>query len=352
MPQRLALVGDHVCRWLKYDLSPLGADQVRFKTRYASGKYGTFAGVVDGTSFAGRRFDEGMRLFVEGDQPLCPPPSEKTPHGFGTAATGVVTEVGSAVTRWKAGDEIVAMSSDIREINTVGQHDVYAADGLDAVQSLCAEPAYVAFHAIRESSVRYGDAVVVVGLGALGLIAVRMARESGAQHVTAIDLSAGRRAMAKQYGADLVLDPRQGDAALAVHKALGGAGADVAIEISGSYTALETAIRCVRVAGTVCSAGFYQGDARGLWLGREWHHNRLEMVVPHGCGWGHPPRDFPRWDTRRAYEAIFTQMRRGQLDLPGLINPVVSPENATDLFRLCRDTPDKVIKFAVDFTGK
>ncbi len=136
---------------------------------------------------------------------------------------------------------------------------------------------------------------------------------------------------------------------MAIHKALGGQGADVAIEISGSYAALESATRCVRVAGTVCSAGFYRGEAKGLWLGREWHHNRLNMIVPHGCGWGHPPRDFPRGTPAALYEAIFSQMRRGQLDLPGLINPVVCPGEATDLFRLCRDEPDRVVKFAVEF---
>ena len=231
----------------------------------------------------------------------------------------------------------------------MGQEWIFPAGDLDPCQAMCAEPAYVSFHAIRESNIRYGDTVAIVGLGALGLIAVRMAKEAGAERVFAMDLSPGRRELAKRFGADLVLDPRQGDVAVAVHEALGGSGVDVAIEISGSYAALETAIRCVRLTGTVCSAGFYRGEAKGLWLGREWHHNRLNMLVPHGCSWGHPPRDFPRWDTRRAYEAIFSQMRRGRLDLQGLINPVVDPDHATELFRLCRDEPDRVIKFAVKF---
>jgi hypothetical protein len=73
------------------------------------------------------------------------------------------------------------------------------------------------------------------------------------------------------------------------------------------------------------------------------------MVVPHGCGWGHPPRDYPRWDERRAYECILAQMRAGRLELPGLIDPVASRDEATDLFRLCRDEPDRVVKFAVRF---
>lgn len=350
MPKRLALVGDHVCKWINYDEKELGPDQVRFKTEIASGKYGTWAAISEGSTFAGRKFEHEMRLFVDGDTPLCPPPSEERPITFGTAAVGVVTAVGTNVKKHKVGDRVLGINADIRESNTLGQEWIFPLnDGLDPLVALCAEPAYVSFHAVREANVRFGDTVAIVGLGALGLIAVQMARQSGAERIFAMDLSAGRRALARQFGADVVLDPRDGDAALKVHQMLGGPGVDIAIEISGSHAALETAIRCTRVAGVVCAAGFYRGDGKGLWLGREFHHNRLEMVVPHGCGWGHPPRDYPRWDTRRAYEAILSQMRRGQLNVQGLINPVACPAEATDLFRLCRDEPDRVIKFAVKF---
>lgn len=350
MPKRLALVGDHVCKWINYDEKEVGPDQVRFKTEVASGKYGTWAAISEGSSFAGRTFEHDMRLFVEGNNPLCPPPSEDRPITFGTAAVGVVTAVGTNVKKYKVGDRVLGINGDIRESNTLGQEWIFpAGDGLDPLAALCAEPAYVSFHSVREANIRFGDTVAIVGLGALGLIAVQMARQSGAERIFAMDLSAGRRELAKKFGADVVMDPRDGDVALKIHQMLGGPGVDVAIEISGNYAALETAIRCVRVGGVICAAGFYRGDGKGLWLGREFHHNRLEMVVPHGCGWGHPPRDYPRWDTRRAYEAILSQMRRGQLNVQGLINPVACPNEAADLFRLCRDEPDRVVKFAVKF---
>jgi threonine dehydrogenase-like Zn-dependent dehydrogenase len=103
------------------------------------------------------------------------------------------------------------------------------------------------------------------------------------------------------------------------------------------------------VGGTVCSAGFYQGESKGLWLGREWHHNRINVVVPHGCGWGHPPRDYPRWTDQRAYDAIASLMQQGKLTAPGIIKPIVSLSEAGDIFRLIKDEPDQVIKYAVRF---
>jgi threonine dehydrogenase-like Zn-dependent dehydrogenase len=349
MPERLALVGDHKCAWISFEEKPLGADQIRFRTEMASGKYGTWAAIMEGSSFADREFDHEMRIFKEGNKPLCAPASPTNPLAFGTAAIGVVTDIGANVKNFKPGDRVIAIPSDIRESNTVNQTSAWLLGDLDPTLALCAEPAYVSFHSVREANLRYGDSVAILGLGALGLIAVRMAKESGAERVFALDIVAGRRELAKKYGADVVMDPREGDVALEIHKQTGGAGVDVAIEISGSYAALETAIRCVRVTGTVCSAGFYRGDAKGLWLGREWHHNRLSMVVPHGCGWGHPPRDYPRWDAHRAYDAILSQMRRGRLNLDGLVNPVADRDQALDLFRMCRDEPDRIVKFAVKF---
>ena len=128
----------------------------------------------------------------------------------------------------------------------------------------------------------------------------------------------------------------------------GGQGVDIAIELTGAYAGLNTAITCARVGGLVCSAGFYQGEAQDLYLGREYHHNRLTMIVPHGCGWGHEARDYPYWDERRAYDTIAAMMRRGQLDASGIINKVYSLSGAVNVYQDILSSPDEIIKFAVD----
>jgi threonine dehydrogenase-like Zn-dependent dehydrogenase len=286
-----------------------------------------------------------MRLFV----PAQPKPAKpKAPGNAGTTGVGTIVEVGPEVRRWKVGDRVFGFM-DVRETNVCREDGIWALGDVDPELALCLEPAYVAFHCVREAQVRYGDKVVVIGLGALGLLSIRMALAGGAETVIAIDPLPSRREWALANGADYAIDPFQGDAAIELHELLGGPGVDVAIELAGSYQALNTAVRCVRVAGTVCSAGFYQGESDGLWLGREWHHNRISVVVPHGCGWGHPPRDYPRWDRERANECIVSMMRKGKLTAPGLIRPMVSFEEGPKLFDLIRDEPDKVIKYGVRF---
>lgn len=349
MPRRLAITGPFQAEYLDYDEPPLGATDVRVKTSLASGKIGTTTAMFDSRAFAGQRFDPDMRIFLpDVSGTVTHGPTPQNPWNMGTTGVGVITEVGADVTHFEPGARVFGLM-DVRETNTVDQSKVYALGELDPMQALCIEPAYVAFHCVRESNVRYGDSVVVVGLGALGLLAVRMARESGAAVVIAVDLLESRRRLAVTYGADYAIDPRDGDAALSVHQLTDGKGADVAIELVGVYPALETAVRSVRVAGTVCSAGFYQGEAHGIYFGREWHHNRLTMIVPHGCGWGHPPRDYPRWDAGRAYDTIAHMMHRGRLNVPGLVNHTVPFSDAGQIFDTMKNQPDKIIKYAVSF---
>jgi threonine dehydrogenase-like Zn-dependent dehydrogenase len=331
---------------LEYQDPPLQAHQVLVKTEIASGKHGTTLAGFEGANFRGQNFDQEMRLFIEAGEPSQPKPF--APHGTGTTGVGVVADIGPEVTRWKVGDRVFGLM-DVRETNIRHEDRLWELGDLDPCLALCIEPAYVAFHSIRESKVRFGDTVAVVGLGALGLLAVRMAVQGGAEKVFAVDPLPSRRKWAEQNGADYVLDPVEKDAALEIHRLNGGSGVDVAIEISGVYPALYTAVRCARVGGTVCSAGFYQGEAHGMWLGREWHHNRLTIVVPHGCGWGHQPRDYPGWDGQRAYDCIVSMMRKGKLTAPGLIHPIVPIEEGPEIFRLIEHEPDKVIKFAVRF---
>jgi threonine dehydrogenase-like Zn-dependent dehydrogenase len=350
MPRRLAITAPHVVEVLDYEDPPLKANQVLVRTEIASGKHGTTMAMFDALNFRGQRFDQEMRVFVKatpGDESVRVA-GPHTPRRTGTAGVGVVTDVGLEVEQWKVGDRVFG-PMDVRETNVCEQDRLWNAGGIDPELALCIEPAYVSFHCIRESNVRFGDTVAIMGLGAIGLLALRMARQAGAERVFAVDLLSNRRGWAAQHGADHALDPADGDAAVRIHELTNGRGVDVAIETAGAYAALHTAIRSTRVCGTVCSAGFYQGEANGLWLGREWHHNRLNIVVPQGCGWGHVPRDYPGWDEKRAYDTIVSMMRQGHLSAPGLVQPIVSLDEGPEVFRMIEQEPKRVIKFAVRF---
>ena len=296
MPRRLAITGLYEASLLEYADPPLAADEVLVRTEYASGKHGTTFGMFDARSFAGMRFDAERHLFVadaSADYRRAPTPDR--PWNSGASGVGVVEAVGAAVTRFQAGERVFG-AMDIRQTSIRHQDELWHLGDLDPLVALCIEPAYVALHCVRESNLRYGDRVAVIGLGALGLLAASMAASAGAETLIVVDPLPKRRALAEQFGADASIDASADDVGLRLRELSGGSGVDIAIELSGSYAGLSAAIRGARVGGLICSAGFYQGAAQNLHLGREWHHNRLTMLVPHGCGWGHHPRDYPHWD--------------------------------------------------------
>lgn len=329
----------------EFTLPELGQREVAVQTEVASGKHGTMTALLGGKNFNGQRFDESMRMFTTDERSDRAP---ATPWVLGTTGVGVVTRVGAGVTCYKPGDRVCGLMKVASE-NICDESTVWSLGDAEPLDALCIEPAYVSIHAIRESHVRFGDTVAVFGLGAIGLIAVQLAHKSGAGKVIAVDPLENRRAWALSHGADAAVDPDSEDAAYRTHELTGGHGVDVAIESSGSYPALEGALKSTRMRGTVCAAGFYQGEAKSLWLGREFHHNRLNMIAPHGCGWGHEPRDYPRWDQSRAYGTIVEMIQKKRVDFSGLIDPLVGPEEMPRVVRQIYEAPGTVIKYGVRF---
>lgn len=80
-------------------------------------------------------------------------------------------------------------------------------DGLDADAAALTEPMAVALHAVRRGEVGARDVAVVIGCGPIGLAVIAMLKATGVRHVIASDFSPGRRALAEQVGADVVVDP-------------------------------------------------------------------------------------------------------------------------------------------------
>ncbi len=83
-------------------------------------------------------------------------------------------------------------------------------NGLDVETAALTEPMAVAWHAVRRSRVRKRETAVVIGCGPIGLAVILMLKARGVRTVVASDFSPGRRALAEQCGADVVIDPGEG----------------------------------------------------------------------------------------------------------------------------------------------
>lgn len=111
--------------------------------------------------------------------------------------------------------------------------------------------------AVLRGGAKLGDAVVVQGVGPIGLCCIAAAKEAGAGPIIATGLQADgyRLQLAREFGADVVVDVEAEDAVQRVRDATGGDMADVVVDVTGSGAAVRTSLKLVRPLGTVVSAG-------------------------------------------------------------------------------------------------
>ena len=123
-------------------------------------------------------------------------------------------------------------------------------DGVGAMM----EPLAVALHAVQRAGAVSGKTALVTGGGQIGLLALLVARAFGATPVALSDVVAARRQVARDMGAEAVLDPTAPNLAEQV-QALTGDGFDVVIEASGAPPALRQAFDLVRPGGVIVQVG-------------------------------------------------------------------------------------------------
>ncbi len=111
-----------------------------------------------------------------------------------------------------------------------------------------------AVHWVRAAGqVALGDAVVIMGAGPQGLCATAVAKECGAAPIiiTGLSRDKARLEMAREFGADYIIDIEQEDVTARVRDITGGSMADLVLDVTGSPAGVPMSIDLVRPVGTV-----------------------------------------------------------------------------------------------------
>lgn len=142
------------------------------------------------------------------------------------------------------------------ELVAVPQQNAYPLpEGLPFQLGALAEPLAVALHAVNLTPLQLGDTALVVGAGPIGLLCVLALRLKGAGRILISDLSPRRLDLARQLGADVALNGREGDPVEAVKQLTGSLGADVVLEAVGLSPTVVQSIRATRNGGHVTWVG-------------------------------------------------------------------------------------------------
>ena len=157
--------------------------------------------------------------------------------------------------------------------------------------------------------------------------------------------------LAKELGAiEDGFNPKDGSPAERIKDLTNGRGADVTIEVSGNAKALNEAVRATAYSARVVVLGFLQGDAQGLLLGEEFHHNRISLVCSQISNVD--PALSYRWDRIRLIHTIMELQARGSLKLRPVITHVIPFREAAQAFQILDETPDQALQIVLDFSSE
>ena len=214
----------------------------------------------------------------------------KLPVITGHEFSGVISEVGKGVIDWNIGDRVV--SEAVYEIcgkceycingfhslcyhrkalgywfnGAFSSYTVVPAarvhrlpDNIDFVAGALMEPLACVVHGVLElTPINSGELVLVTGPGAIGLIALQIAKAQGATVMIAgTSQDAARLKMAKELGADYCVNLAQQNLLAEVNVVTDFQGADVVLECSGNEKAANDGLRAVKKRGRFTQIGLF-----------------------------------------------------------------------------------------------
>jgi threonine dehydrogenase-like Zn-dependent dehydrogenase len=322
----------------------LEGSEVRLETLYSGISAGTELTAFRGSNpYMHKQWDEERRIFVGGETR-----SQQYPiRGWGYEEVGKVVEVGTETSGVKLGDIVYGTwGHRTHHIvkNDYARNRILPAE-LDPVAGIFSQIGAIALNGVLDAAIRIGETVAVFGLGVPGQIVAQLAKRSGAR-VIGVDLYQGRRETATACGIDHVLDPREGSAAEAIKALTDGRGADVSIEVSGFAPALHEAIRATAYSAKVVAMGFLQGEAAGLFLGEEFHHNRVNVVCSQISGVA-PDLSY-RWNSLRLAQTAIRLQAEGTINLLPLISHTFPFAQADEAFALLDTKPAEALQVVLD----
>ena len=260
------------------------------------------------------------------------------PGGLGHEGWGRIAALGEGVEGLAPGTRVVALSE-----GSYAEYDIARADmavklppELDG-QPFPGEPLGCAFNAFRRSDIRAGQTVAIVGVGFIGAVLTKLARDAGAR-VIAISRRQESLDLARRYGAAETIAMDDHWAIIERVKELtGDALCERVIECVGKQWPLDLAGELVGFGGKLIVAGYHQDGPRQVNM-QAWNWKGIDVINAH-------ERDpaVQMQGIREAVEAVAS----GRLDPAPLYTGRYSLEQLGKALDATRDKPGGFVKALV-----
>ncbi len=300
-----------------------------------------------------------IRSEIKRSHPLPRPPIEGA-ISLGYSMSGQVIAVDDAVVDLKPGDLVAASGSQCAhhaELVSVPRNLVARVpDGLSLRDASLVTLGSVAVAGLRSTDCRFGETVVLYGLGLLGLLSAQIGLAAGF-HIIGVDIDDRQIEMARGLGVSTVLNPSQVDVVAAVKEATDGFGADAVVlgVKTESSEPLNLSFDMSGQRGRIVAQGLF-----GMEIERSrFYRNQVELVPAIGYGLGrYDPVyeegniDYPiglgRWTGNRNQGYFLDLVASGRID-SNVIAPTQVPmaeaQKAYDLLSSPERPPTVVLSY-------
>ena len=265
---------------------------------------------------------------------------------IGYSVSGVVVGVGEGVTRFRVGDRVAAggagLANHAEYVSAPENLVVKIPDGLPFEEASTVTLGAIALQGVRRIDLKLGEFCAVIGIGILGLLSVQILKSSGVR-VIAIDLDNRRLEVAKELGAELVINSAEEDPVEKVINYTGGCGVDGVLftAATSSSEPLSKAFKMARKKGKVVLVGV---AGNPMSINRDdMYSKELDFLLSTSYGPGRYDKsyeekgyDYPyayvRWTENRNMQEYMRLVATGGVDVKKLIDKVYSIEEVGEAF--------------------
>ncbi|MBR7072636.1 MAG: zinc-binding alcohol dehydrogenase family protein [Eubacterium sp.] len=207
--------------------------------------------------------------------------------------------------------------------------------GLNAKELALIEPFSISAHALSRAEVKKGDNLLIMGAGPIGLFALIKAKAMGAR-VAVADLLESRLSLAKEYGADLIINNKTDDLKALCESFTDGQGFDVCVEACGAPVTFLTCIDQAAHGANIILIG----------------NGKKETTFVHSIIL---KKELNIFGSRNAFtkdfEALIDLVASGKADVGKMVSGVYDASNAAAAFEALADNDGSLAKLLIKFSN-
>ncbi|MEA3344855.1 MAG: zinc-binding alcohol dehydrogenase [Chloroflexota bacterium] len=222
-----------------------------------------------------------------------PNTSQRFPQYPGYNNIGRVVKLGRGV-ELSEGDRVVSPAGHASMVKVPATEALEVPSELSSEEAVYFNMAAIALQGVRKAQVELGEAVLVMGQGLIGNLALQLARLSGGFPVIGADLVDKRLEISRECGADLAVNPQYEDLKSRLREVIGRESVDLVVDATGVPEVVGDCLGLIGYRGRVVLLASTRGETQGVNFYRDVHRKGVTIIGAHNSV-------RPKGESTRAY---------------------------------------------------